>query len=574
MSDSDESGVTHTEISSLFEGLSDIGTPGVVRPEHEGLPWMLDDPYVQVALQAPLSPNYIPGPEEPHSAPPPDFVLEPVYPEFMPPEDEILPAEEQPLLAADSPTADSPGYIPESDPEEDPEEDDDEDPKEDPTDYPADGGDDGDDEDETFDDDEDEELDIEADDEEEEEHPDPADSTTIALLAIDQSPSAEETEPFETDESAATPPPHPAYRVTTRISIPAPVPTPVWSDTEVARLLATSTPPSSPLSLWSSPLPQIPSPPLPPILSPLLVSPPLPQIPSPPLPVSSPVPVLSPPPPASPIHLLGCRAAMIRLRVKAASTSHSLPLPPPIILSHTRPDEPSSGTPPLHLLFTDRRADRPEVILPPRKRLGIALGPGYEVGESSSAAAARPAGGLREDYGFVATMDKEIRHDLERDVGYGITNSWDEIVEAMQGTPIVTDVAEFSQRMTEFETRVRQDTDKIYTRLDDGQSERQLMAGRLNMLYRDRHAHAQVISLRTQVLAQQSVITELQAADRRRQTVITKMLAADRKRQKQFIEALKLMKRLQTQMTEFERQQGPAKGPAQPNAPEEAGSSS
>ncbi|GKF07872.1 hypothetical protein Tco_0042096 [Tanacetum coccineum] len=82
------------------------------------------------------------------------------------------------------------------------------------------------------------------------------------------------------------------------------------------------------------------------------------------------------------------------------------------------------------------------------------------------------------------------------------------------------------------------------------------------------------MSLRTQVVAQQEVITELQAADRRRQAAITEMLAVDRRRQKQFIEALKLLKRLQTQMTEFKRQQGPAKGPAQPDAPEEAGSSS
>nr|GEY72786.1 hypothetical protein [Tanacetum cinerariifolium] len=37
--------------------------------------------------------------------------------------------------------------------------------------------------------------------------------------------------------------------------------------------------------------------------------------------------------------------------------------------------------------------DGTDVTLPPRKKLGIALGPGYEVGESSSAAAARPAGG-------------------------------------------------------------------------------------------------------------------------------------------------------------------------------------
>ncbi|GKG59694.1 hypothetical protein Tco_0607322, partial [Tanacetum coccineum] len=82
------------------------------------------------------------------------------------------------------------------------------------------------------------------------------------------------------------------------------------------------------------------------------------------------------------------------LRAKAVSTSHSLLLPPPIVLSHTRPDAPSSGTPPLPLLSIDHKADRPEVTLPPRKRLGIALGPRYEVGENSSTAA-RPTGGLR-----------------------------------------------------------------------------------------------------------------------------------------------------------------------------------
>nr|GFD43523.1 hypothetical protein [Tanacetum cinerariifolium] len=34
----------------------------------------------------------------------------------------------------------------------------------------------------------------------------------------------------------------------------------------------------------------------------------------------------------------------------------------------------------------------------------------------SSDAAARPAGALRADYGFVATMDKEIMRDPEREV--------------------------------------------------------------------------------------------------------------------------------------------------------------
>nr|GEU43253.1 hypothetical protein [Tanacetum cinerariifolium] len=83
-----------------------------------------------------------------------------------------------------------------------------------------------------------------------------------------------------------------------------------------------------------------------------------------------------------------------------------------------------------------------------------------DVGESSSAAAARPAGGFKADYGFVAT-----------------------------GAPVSTDT-ELYGYVREFEMRVRQDTDEIYMRLDDEQTEQQLLAGRLNMLFRDRRAHA------------------------------------------------------------------------------------
>ncbi|GJW54162.1 hypothetical protein Tco_0098247 [Tanacetum coccineum] len=434
----------------------------------------LSHPYVEAALQAPPSLDYVPDPEEPKQAPPSlDYVPGPeaCYDWIVV---EITITEDA------SPTSQSPDYVSESNLEADLEEDDDEDPEEDPVDYPVDGGDDGDDEEGSSEDDEDDDMDIEADDEEEEEHLAPADSVVVALPATDQAPSAEETESFETDESAATPPPHPAYRVTARISIPAPVPTLEGLKQRYPRLLAISTPPSSPLSPWSSPLP---------------------QIPSPSLPLSPPSPVLSPAPPPSPIRSLGYRAAMIRMRAEAASTSHSLPLPPPFILSPTRPDAPSLGippplpisvptsSPPLLLPSASRREDRPEVTLPPRKRLGIALGPRYEVGESSSAAAARPAGGLRADYGFVATMDREIRHDPEREIRYGITDSWDEIVETLQGEPVSTDT-ELGRHMTAFETRVRQDTDEVYTRLDDKQSQRQLLAGRLNMLFRDRQAHA------------------------------------------------------------------------------------
>ncbi|GKA07640.1 hypothetical protein Tco_0686864 [Tanacetum coccineum] len=87
---------------------------------------------------APPSPDYITGLEE-HKTPPvpqdederepmfiqphdPDYVPEHMYPEYIPLEDKhVFPAEEQPLPPIVSPTAESPGYVTESDPEEDPE---------------------------------------------------------------------------------------------------------------------------------------------------------------------------------------------------------------------------------------------------------------------------------------------------------------------------------------------------------------------------------------------------------------------------------------------------------------------
>ncbi|GKD17304.1 hypothetical protein Tco_1206462, partial [Tanacetum coccineum] len=145
MSDSEHSIVTYTSVSFPVENDSDIGSPGV-----DGPPIMPEDPYAYI-MAAYQSPPLL------------DFVPEPMYPDYMPQEDEILLAEEQPLPAAASPTADSPGYVSKSDPEED-----DEDPEEDPADYPADRDNDDDD-----DKDKDEEK------EEEEEHLAPADSIPL-----------------------------------------------------------------------------------------------------------------------------------------------------------------------------------------------------------------------------------------------------------------------------------------------------------------------------------------------------------------------------------------------------------
>ncbi|GJY75374.1 hypothetical protein Tco_0480490 [Tanacetum coccineum] len=90
------------------------------------------------------------------------------------------PMKDQPLSADASPTALSPGYIADSDPEEDKE-----DLEEDPADHPTNGGGDNDDNESSDDDDDDDDM----------------------IL----SPQAEDTEAFETDESASTPPTSPHH---------------------------------------------------------------------------------------------------------------------------------------------------------------------------------------------------------------------------------------------------------------------------------------------------------------------------------------------------------------------------
>ncbi|GJZ99777.1 hypothetical protein Tco_0672328 [Tanacetum coccineum] len=330
MSDSEHSTVTYTSVSFPVEDDSDIGSPGV-----DGPPIMPEDPYAYIMAayevppspdyipgpEVPPSPDYIPGPEEPQSPPPLDFVPEPMYPEYMPQEDEILPAEEQPLpAAAASPTADSPGYVPESDPEEEPEEDD-EDPEEDPADYPADR-----------DDDDDEDEDEDEDEEEEEEHPAPADSVP------------------------------PVHRMTARISIRDEPSISLPPREEVESLFALTTPPPSPLTPPSSPLPQIPSSPLP--------------IPS--------------PPPNSPTYIEILESCLpLRKRVHFSS-----PTP-----SHEVGESSATGT---------ARQDRPT----------IARDDPYSI--------------AREDlYGFVDVVDVPPRCSTSKELDYDITNTWDDLVGAI-----------------------------------------------------------------------------------------------------------------------------------------------
>ncbi|GJZ21000.1 hypothetical protein Tco_0558039 [Tanacetum coccineum] len=117
-----------------------------------------------------------------------------------------------------------------------------------------------------------------------------------------------------------------------------------------------------------------------------------------------------------------------------------------------------------------------------------------------------------------------------------------------------TNDTKLGRRMTEFTTRVRQDTDEIYTRLDDEHSERQLMAGQLNMLFRDRRAHtrtARLMEAKARIIA---------GSDYRVTSSGPQEIGGDYR---------DVGSRLQET-----GQQGPAKGPAQLDAPEEAGNSS
>ncbi|GKE83063.1 hypothetical protein Tco_1553063, partial [Tanacetum coccineum] len=368
------------------EEISDGGSPRVIVYRYDGLP---------MQPVAPPSPDYIPGPEEPQTPPVPqdederepmfiqphdlDYVPEPIYPEYIPLEDEhVFLVEEQPLPPVDSPTAESPGYVAESDPEEDPEEYEDDETEDSLVDYPMDEGDDEDDDD--GDSSRDDADDEDEDEEEEEEHLAPTDSAVVV-------PTIEPISPPEGTEPLIPPPSTDITTTGARIIVQLLAFISLPPEAEVERLLAITTPsPSPPISL-SPPfggerLARCTTPSA--HLSPLLV--PSPLLPS-----------------------YGCPTQIQTLRIASTQAlvdvvTAALPSPPlpPLLPSIYMP-------PPV-----DRRDDIPESEQPPRKRSCLfALGPRYEVRESSTA---RPTGGRGIDYGFVSIVDAKVRQQGIREV--------------------------------------------------------------------------------------------------------------------------------------------------------------
>ncbi|GJV57990.1 hypothetical protein Tco_1458995 [Tanacetum coccineum] len=91
----------------------------------------------------------------------------------------------------------------------------------------------------------------------------------------------------------------------------------------------------------------------------------------------------------------------------------------------------------------------------------------YEVGESSTAAP-RPTGGHRTDYGFIGTMDAEIRRQRAEEVGYGIRDVWVDLTEAVEEVAPTT-LEGVNARVTELVAVQEQDTQDIYAVIEDGQ---------------------------------------------------------------------------------------------------------
>ncbi|GJV02583.1 hypothetical protein Tco_1336152 [Tanacetum coccineum] len=102
----------------------------------------------------------------------------------------------------------------------------------------------------------------------------------------------------------------------------------------------------------------------------------------------------------------------------------------------------ADASPPLSLPPTSPRTDIPEAEMPPRKRACLTTpAPGYEIGESSAAGAARQPG-------HTPALD-----------------TWDEIVEAMMELAPTT-LEGVDQRVTELDTTVRQRTEEFEIRFE------------------------------------------------------------------------------------------------------------
>nr|GEX06041.1 putative reverse transcriptase domain-containing protein [Tanacetum cinerariifolium] len=189
-----------------------------------------------------------------------------------------------------------------------------------------------------------------------------------------------------------------------------------------------------------------------------------------------------------------------------------------------------------------------ESCLPLRKRLRFASPtPSQEVGKSLAVGAARqneptiarddPYSLVREEpYVFVDKVYFTPGHLMSKELGYGITDTWYELVGASEEIAPTT-LQGVNQRVTDISTTVEQETTIMYDMMEEAQDDRSQLRGRVNLLYRDRPVHRHLAVM----IERKARMAHLHAADRRRQGVIKELLAADHKRQVQLTKALSFL---------------------------------
>nr|GEX91400.1 hypothetical protein [Tanacetum cinerariifolium] len=165
-----------------------------------------------------------------------------------------------------------------------------------------------------------------------------------------------------------------------------------------------------------------------------------------------------------------------------------IPSPPLPASPHILPIPLPAASPPLQLLSSNRRVDRPEVTLPPRKRLSIVHCPGYDAGESSVAATAKPIEGRRADYGFVDSLEAEIRRQRAEDIGHGIRDTWIH-PRGVAEEEALTTLEGVNTRVTELVAVQEQDTQDIYGVMEDTQGRQTEIFQRVEALVDDWQYH-------------------------------------------------------------------------------------
>nr|GEY63418.1 hypothetical protein [Tanacetum cinerariifolium] len=154
-----------------------------------------------------------------------------------------------------------------------------------------------------------------------------------------------------------------------------------------------------------------------------------------------------------------------------------LPLPSPLTTSSTDTGVPLGykaaeiGMRAL-LPSTSRMTDIPEAGVPPQKRACLTTPIlRFKVRESSAVGSARQPG---------PTESNRRRYRVEQ-VGYGITNTWDEIVNTLMEIAPTT-LEGVDQGVTKLDTTVRQRTDKFEIRFEEAQDDRAFLRARTSSL--------------------------------------------------------------------------------------------